>query len=77
MLSLQKINSFLSFHPPPPPLPQLFIRNKHHKRCRTFFERGGGNPLKRTYVDEGGGEGAFEMNSNKQGGRGVKNILFE
>ena len=31
---------------------QFFIRNKRHKRRGTFFERGGGNSLKRTWSGE-------------------------
>ena len=46
MLSLQKNNSFLSFHSPK-------FHVKIHKHPGTLFERGGGNSLKPTYVERG------------------------
>ena len=44
---------------------QFFIRNKRHKRRGTFFERGGGNSLKRTYVG-GVGWGTCEGGSKTE-----------
>ena len=64
----------LSLPLPPPPSPRFFIQNKRHKGRETFFERGGGNSLKRTYVEEGGA--TCKTNRNEQGGRGVKNWKF-
>ena len=62
MLSLQKIDSFLSFQSP-------IIRSKIHKCRELFLRRGEGNSLKWTYF-----EGATcKMNRNKQGkGRSQK-----
>ena len=69
MLSLQTKLSLFSFLTPP-----FFIRKI------TFFERGGGNSIKRTYIEEGGGGGAGRWHvkrtgTNKRGGV-VKNLTF-
>ena len=63
MLSLQtKLSLFLFLTPP------FFIRKI------TFFERGGGNSMKRTYVEEGGRH-VKRIGTNKGGGV-VKNLTF-
>ena len=74
MSSLQKINSFPSFHP------RFVIQNKRHKRRGTFFEKGwgeggGGNSLNRTYIE--GGRVYAERTETSKGGGGVKNWKFQ
>ena len=46
--------------------PQFFIRNKRHKRCGTFSERG----VTKANVRWGKGGCACKINRNKQGGGG-------
>ena len=64
MLSLQTKLSLFSFLTPP-----FFIRKI------TFFERGGGNSIKRTFVEDGGGGHVKRTGTNKGGGV-AENLTF-
>ena len=66
MLSLQTKLSLFSFLTSP-----FFIRKI------TFFERGGGNSIKRTFVEEGGsGWGHVKRTGTNKGGGVVENLTF-
>ena len=62
MLSLQTKLNLFSFLTPP-----FFIRKI------TFFERGGGNSIKRTFVEDGG---HVKRTGTNKGGGVVENLTF-